>query len=253
MVNSQHLWPTHRRRKSSLQYKIHFSFHAESPVPYVEITRKIVIAVRHLKSIYLIEIGGTGSLKVPGRQFDTALDSEDFWIAYFQGCADSPGYRSYASQRFPKFATLLQRYKDIRETKDLDEEDREFLQEMTQFSKSRVRESQFIMACRATLLFFEGNHEFHWTFLSAPPGFRPGPKTGKYSVSGNGTLPIEGSQEPPYEGRLMGITVKDMAAVIADEAEMRKMEGKHWTVWTPKEFAVDVPVPDVYGSLSELK
>jgi putative NADH-flavin reductase len=222
-------------------------------VPYIEITRKIVIAVRHLKSIYLIEVGGTGSLKIPTNQFETALDSEDFWIAYFQGCADSAAYRSYADARFPKFATLLARYKDIRETQELDEEDQEFLDEMAQFSKTRVTQSHFIMACRATLLFFEGNHEFHWTFLSAPPGFRPGPKTGKYAVGGNGTLPIEGSQEPPYEGRLLGITVKDMAAVIADEAEMRKMEGKHWTAWTPKEFAVDVAVKDVYGSLSELE
>jgi putative NADH-flavin reductase len=222
-------------------------------VPYIEITRKIVIAVKQLKNIYLIMIGGTGSLSIPGKPLDTAVDSVDFWIAYFQHAADSDAYRSYASIRFPKFATLLERYKDIRQTQDLDEEDQEFLQEMAQFSKSRVTQSHFIMACRASLLFFEGNMEFNWTFLSPPPGFKPGPKTGKYALGKDAVLPVDGDQEPPWEGRLMGITVKDLAAVIADEAETRKMEGRHWTVWTPTEFAVDVAVKDVYGTLSEVE
>src|SRR5271170_5301253 len=155
-------------------------------------------------------IGGTGTLSIPGKPFDTAIDSEQFWIAYFQHAADSDAYISYAEARFPKFATLLHRYKDIRlEPPDsLDEEDHEFLKEMAQFAKSRVTQSHFIMACRASLLFFEGNSEFNWTFLSPPPGFKPGAKTGKYVVGENAVLPVDGDQEPPWEGRLMGITVK---------------------------------------------
>jgi putative NADH-flavin reductase len=223
-------------------------------VPYIEITRKVVIAVKHLKTPYLIMIGGTGSLTIPGKPFDTAVDSEDFWIAYFQHAADSKAYISYAEARFPKFATLLHRYRDIRQSTDRDEEDEEFLQEMAIFSKGRVTQSHFIMACRASLQFFEGNTAFNWTFLSPSPGFKPGAKTGKYVIGEQAVLPVEGSQEAPYEGRLLGITVKDLAGAIADEAETRKMEGKHWTVWTPTEFAVDEPLENgVYGSLSELE
>jgi putative NADH-flavin reductase len=223
-------------------------------VPYIEITRKIVIAVKHLKTPYLIMIGGTGSLSIPGKPFETAVDSEDFWVAYFQHAADSKAYISYAEDRFPKFATLLHRYRDIRQLPEHDEEDEEFLQEMASFSKGRVTQSHFIMACRASLQFFEGNTAFNWTFLSPPPGFKPGPKTGKYVIGEDAVLPIEGSQEAPYEGRLLGITVKDLAAAIADEAETRKMAGKHWTAYTPTEFAVDVPLDGgVYASLTELE
>lgn len=224
-------------------------------MPFIEITRKVVIAVKALKTPYLIMIGGTGSLSIPGKKFDTAVDSEDFWVAYFQHCADSKAYIAYAEDRFPKFATLLHRYRDVRQTPSdrLEQEDKEFLDEMSQFAKSRTKESYFIMACRASLLFFEGNTEFEWTFLSPPPGFMPGPKTGKYVVGEEAILPVDGRQEPPWEGRLLGITVKDLAGVIADEAVTQKMKGKHWTVWTPVEAAVDEPIPQIYGSLDEIE
>jgi len=224
-------------------------------VPYIEITRKVVMAVKYLKTPYLIEIGGTGSLSIPGTKFDTAIDSEDFWIAYFQHAADSKAYISYAETRFPKFATLLHRYRDIRQTpsQDITQEDLDFLTEMRSFAKSRVKESYFIMACRTSLLFFEGNVDFEWTFLSPSPGFKPGPKTGKYVIGEEAVLPVEGDLNPPWEGRLLGITVKDLAVVIVDECESRKMKGKHWTVWTPKENAVDEPIPNIYGSLNEIE
>jgi putative NADH-flavin reductase len=222
------------------------------PVPFIEITRKVVLAIKHLKTPYLIMIGGTGSLSIPGKRFSTAVDSEDFWTAYFQHAADSAAYRSYAEARFPKFATMLHRYHDIRQQSEHDEEDREFLRNMVDFSKTRVTQSHFIMACRASLQFFEGNRDFEWTFLSPSPGFKPGPKTGKYDIGEDAVMPIDGSQEPPYEGRLLGITIKDLACAIADDVESRKMKGKHWTVWTPRKDAVDVPLKDIYGSLSEL-
>jgi putative NADH-flavin reductase len=221
-------------------------------VPYIEVTRKIVLAMKALKTPYLITVGGTGSLSIPGKPYLTALDSEDFWTAYFQHAADSVAYRAYAEERFPKFALLLQRYHDIREFHERDEEDMQFMREMTTFTKSRTTESHFIMACRASLLFYQGNKDFNWTFLSPSPGFKPGPKTGKYEIGAEAMLPIDGSPTPPWEGRLLGITVKDLAAVIADEAETKKMPGKHWTVYTPREFATDEPLKSVYGSLAEL-
>ena len=222
-------------------------------MPYIEVTRKIVLAMKHLKNPYLITVGGTGSLSLPGKPYLTALDSEDFWIAYFQHAADSAAYRSYAEARFPKFAILLQRYHDIREFHERSEEDLLFMKEMTVFTKSRTTESHFIMACRASLLFYEGNRDFNWTFLSPSPGFKPGPKTGKYVIGEDAVLPLDGPDSPPYEGRLLGITVKDLAAVIVDEAETKKMASKHWTVWTPKQYAVDIPLKEIYGSLSELE
>jgi len=224
-------------------------------VPYIEITRKIVLAVKHLQTPYLIMLGGAGSLSLPGRQFSTAIDSEDFWLAFFQHAADSAAYISYAEARFPKFATLLHRYRDIRLTPpgDLDQEDHEFLTEMSLFAKSRVKESYFIMACRASLLFFEDNVGFQWTFVSPPAGFKPGPKTGKYVIGGEAVLPVQGDQEPPWEGRLLGITVKDLAAVIVDECVGQGMKGRHWTVWTPEEDAVDMPIANIYASMDELK
>jgi hypothetical protein len=126
-------------------------------VPFMEITRKLVIAIKHLQTPYLIMIGGIGSLSIPGQPFSTTVDSEAFWLAYFEQAADSNAYLSYAVARFPKFATMLYRYRDIRQQTDLDDEDQQFLQQMAEFSKSRTTQSHFIMACRASLQFFEGN------------------------------------------------------------------------------------------------
>jgi putative NADH-flavin reductase len=212
-----------------------------------------VLAIKHLKTPYLVMVGGTGSLSIPGHPFSSAVDSEDFWLAYFQHAADSVAYNSYADARFPQFATMLHRYRDVRKQSQHDEEDEDCLQEMADFSKSRVTESHFILACRTSLQFFEGNKAFEWSFLSPSAGFRPGPKTGKYVIGKDAVLPVEGSQEPPYEGRLLGITVKDIAGAIVDDAETRKMAGHHWTAWTPSEDLVDVPWKEVYGSLSELE
>jgi putative NADH-flavin reductase len=222
-------------------------------VPYLEIARKILIAVKTLKTPYLIMVGGCGSLAIPAKDFETALDSEDFWIAYFQHAADSAAYITYAEQRFPKFATLLHRYRDVRqmEVDELDEEDQEFLSEMKQFAKTRINQSYFIMACRASLQFFQGNRDLLWSFISPSAGLKPGPKTGKY-VIGDPILPIDGSQTPPYGGRLLGITIKDLASVIVDEVEAQKMLAKHWTVWTPNEDAVDEPLKQLYGTSDEV-
>jgi len=221
-------------------------------VPYIEVTRKLVIAIKQLKTPYLLTVGGTGSLSLPGKPFTTALESASFWLAYFQQAADSVAYRSYAQARFPKFSLLLQRYHDIRSTEVRSEEDEEFLDEMAQFATTRVTESHFIMACRATLQFYEGNKEFKWSFLSPSAGFKPGPRTGKYCVDENAVLPLQGGQNPPYEGRLLGITVKDLAMAVAEEVERRDMLWKHWTVWTPAEDAIDEPLPNLYASLREL-
>ena len=224
-------------------------------VPYIEIARKVVIAIKHLKTPYYFQLGGTGSLLLPSSPFDTACDSIDFWTAYFYGCSDNEAYISYADERFPKFGMQLRRYQDVRRTspEERDEEDEEFLAQMKTFAAGMVQGATFIRACRATLQFLEGNQELEWTFLSPPPGITPGPKTGKVEVGPDGVLPVEGAKEPPWEGRLRGITVKDMAAAIVDEVEGRKMVGRHWTVWTPREFVFNAPVKSCYGHLDELK
>jgi putative NADH-flavin reductase len=249
--SSQYIRPSHRRRKSPLQYLLNQP--SNLVVPYIEVTRKLIIAMKQLKTPYLITVGGGGSLALPNKPFTTALESPHFWLAYLQHAADSPAYRSYALARFPKFALMLQRYHDIRSADVHSEEDEEFLAEMVKFAGTRVTESHFIMACRATLQFYEGNKEFKWTFLSPPAGFKPGPKTGKFEVDENAVLPLRGGEEPPYEGRLLGITVRDLALAIGEEVERQTMVGKHWTAWTPEEDAVDEPPPDIYASLGELE
>lgn len=224
-------------------------------MPYIEIARKIVIAIKHLETPYLVQMGGTGSLLLPSSKFDTACDSVDFWTAYFQGCADNEAYISYADERFPKFGMQLRRYREVRNTPagDRDEEDVEFLEQMGTFARGMVKGATFIRACRATLQFLDGNRDLAWSFLSPPPGITPGPKVGKVEVGLEGVLPVEGAQEAPWEGRLRGITVKDLAGAIGDEVEGRRMAGRHWTVWTPKEFVFNAPVKSCYGHLDELK
>jgi hypothetical protein len=90
------------------------------------------------------------------------------------------------------------------------------------------------LAARAGFLFFEGNETFTWTFVSPPAIYRPGPRTGKYDVHID-LVPLapesrrtEGS-ENPYDGRMLGINVPDLAVAIVDEMEKREKIGKHWS------------------------
>jgi putative NADH-flavin reductase len=89
----------------------------------------------------------------------------------------------------------------------------------------------FVRAARTTFMFFDGNTSFKWTFASPPPMYRPGKRTGEYTVHED-VLPLDppGPDSKNLEGRLLGITVADMAVAIANDAETQENAYKHWTV-----------------------
>src|ERR1700730_3074977 len=64
-------------------------------MPFVETTRKIVLAVRRAKVPYFIMVGGCGSLYLPGQEDDTACDSRQWWLQYRCGIADSEAHVQY--------------------------------------------------------------------------------------------------------------------------------------------------------------
>ena len=100
----------------------------------------------------------------------------------------------------------------------------------------------FVRAGRTTFMFFDGNTSFKWSYASPPPMYRPGKRTGEYRIVQD-KLPLnpEGSDSVDLEGRLLGITVADMAVAIADDAERQENLGKHWTAVGSLED--DTPAP----------
>ena len=93
-------------------------------------------------------------------------------------------------------------------------------------------------------MFFDGNRSFKWSYASPPPMYRPGGRTGKYDVVQD-LLPLrdigddQGSAN--LEGKLLGITVADMAVAIADDAETQANAYNHWTAVGSLED--DTPAP----------
>ena len=131
------------------------------------------------------------------------------------------------------------------------QEDPEYIKEYEKKVMAADNSLTFVRAARAIYMFFDGNRSFKWTFTSPPPLCRPGRRTGKYNVIGD-SLPLDpqGPDSENLEGRLLGITVADMAVAIADEAETRANAYKHWTVIGSLED--DTPTPS-YLTLADIR
>jgi putative NADH-flavin reductase len=202
-------------------------------VQFIEISRKIVLAARDAKVNCTIMVGGCGSLNVPGELLDTCVDSQEWWLAYRRGMADSPAHLTYMEERYgPAAAKGLKAYHDARVQAAAGKGTAETQSIIESHEKDLVNDqaSGFIRACRATFMFFDRNTSFRWTFVSPPTLFRSGPRTGEYKVVID-KVPVKGDQNDGTNvtGRLHGIAARDLAIAIADESEKQSHEGKHWS------------------------
>ncbi|KXJ87812.1 hypothetical protein Micbo1qcDRAFT_178883 [Microdochium bolleyi] len=202
--------------------------------PFIEVVRRLILAVREVKNLYFIFIGGAGSLHIPGTIGTCTVDHPDFFVAYRRAIADSEAHTSYMEERLGHMGDALRKFRNARMAErrgEATEETRSFIENYEAEAKSRDHALDFIQAGRTAFMFFDGNTLFDWTFVSPPPLYRSGTGTGSYAVAVD-DVPLTGSQttDNMFEGRLTGITAPDLAAAVADEAERRSYKGQHWTV-----------------------
>jgi putative NADH-flavin reductase len=74
-----------------------------------------------------------------------------------------------------------------------------------------------------TLMFFEHDMTYDWSFFSPPLGLYPGNRRGKYTLGGT-ELPMIGE-------RYAGLSLGGAAVVLLDEIENPKHTRKHWTAY----------------------
>ncbi|KAJ3538858.1 hypothetical protein NM208_g5728 [Fusarium decemcellulare] len=204
--------------------------------PFLETNRKIILGAKGSRVPYFIMVGGCGSLNMPGSWFQTCSESEDFWLAYHRSIADSLAHIDYMEKRFGNMEAL-RKYRESR-LKLLEGEDdpttREFVENHEREIIKNDRALNFITACRTSYMFFEGNTSFKWTFVSPPPMYRSGTRTGTYQLSFD-ELPLKASKNTTnvhgLEGRLTGISAADLAIAIGDEIEAQQKAGRHWTAY----------------------
>jgi putative NADH-flavin reductase len=211
------------------------------------LTRKIVLAIKLAKIPYFIKIGGTGSLYVPNYKGGhvTACDYPEFWRAYRHQIADSEAHTQYMEERLAPIGQGLRKLRNARIARRENRatsEDHEFIADYERKVMAADDSLTFVRAGRTTFMFFDGNTSFKWSYASPPPMYRPGKRTGEYRIVQD-KLPLnpEGSDSDDLEGRLLGITVADMAVAIADDAESRANAGNHWTAVGSLED--DTPAP----------
>jgi len=204
--------------------------------PFVELCRKIVLAVKLAKVPYLIKIGGTSSLYVPNYKGGhvTACDYPEFWRAYRHQIADSEAHTQYMEDRLRPIGEglrILRNARIARREGRATKQDLDYIAEYERKVMAADDSLTFVRAARTTFMMFDGNTSFPWTFASPPPMYRPGKRSGEYTVMED-ILPLDppGPDSKNLEGRLMGITVADMAVAIADDAETQANKWKHWTV-----------------------
>lgn len=235
-------------------------------MPFLEVTRKIILAVRvassssqhHHHPLYLIQIGGTGSLHIRGRSasFQTVAETPDFWLAYRRGIADSAAHTAYMEERLGPLGARLRSYRNARMAArkgTSTAETEAVIQEVEEKIKAGDDAKEFVTGARTSFMFFDGNGAFAWSYVSPPALYRAGRRTGAYEW-GVDYLPLKGPGDPMdgrvLEGRLQGISAADLAIAVADEAEGRERVGKHWSAWVA-DMGDDEPAPS-YVTLADV-
>ncbi|TVY45820.1 Uncharacterized protein LSUB1_G000068 [Lachnellula subtilissima] len=228
------------------QYGPHSAGHeALQYMPFLEVTRKIVLAIRSAKVGYFIMVGGCGSLFMPGSLERCVLEDKDWWMSYRRGIADSEAHTSYMEDRLGPMGSGLRAYRNARIAKasgNTSDETEKVIEEYEGYVRSNDKALVFVTACRTSFMFFDGNTAFPWTFVSPPALYRPGRRTGAYDIQFD-VLPVKGDEKYPknLDGRLHGISASDMAIAIADEAEGKKKKWRHWTAFA--DMSDDTPTP----------
>lgn len=192
---------------------------------------------------YFMMTGGTGSLQLPDRPFETVLDQPKWWLSvqrYLFNSAASTAERIEQLGLSGTAAEETRAYRDaqlaVKDGKATDEQRRIVQQNESRILNGDAHIPELPLAARASFMMFEGNAAFKWSFLSPPPGYRRATRTGKYEIKFDElplrTLPqhrSKGQSVPEIEERLLGISVPDLALAVVDEAETQEKAGKHWT------------------------
>ncbi|KAK9355586.1 hypothetical protein V1523DRAFT_404594 [Lipomyces doorenjongii] len=197
---------------------------------YMEAVRQVLLAFklatrqRPFERPYLIVIGGTGSLIMPGTGGVNVVDYDPFWLDYVRSISRSVVHVAYCKEINPTFGEMMEKYREILMKGERANEGQ--FEQMKRYEEMMTNmDHDFVRACCTSYLFYDGNELFDWTFISPPAMYCPGKRTGEYDVHMQDSLPL-----PAEEGDLLpGISASDMAIVIADEAERKGMKWKHWT------------------------
>ncbi|KAF6785035.1 nad-dependent epimerase dehydratase [Colletotrichum sojae] len=223
---------------------------------FVESTRTVLIATQAARVPYFFMVGGAGSMLVPDKPFVTAADDPRFFHAYVRDAIASEAYVDHAQKWAGEDAIHLKKAREAL----LAEEAGTGTPETRRLLKA-VHENMFHMdgqvvdfmtGARATSMFFEGNNSIKWTYMSPPPLYRPGRRTGSYEIAVD-VMPLKqagphNKGDAIFDGRLHGITLPGIAIAIADEVETKEKVGKHWTPYVPD---IDNTLGPVYARIGD--
>lgn len=178
-------------------------------------------AVKASACPYLVFVGGVGSLWT---ERGVQMMDDPWWPewyintstpAYMQHLADMTGIEAF---------TLVARERAAMDARGEPPHAPLRSEEARGFMAALGGGHELAQGLRAAFEIFAEDRTFAWTFASPPWCLMHGPRTGGYTITRH-DLPL-------VDGVPAGISVKDMAIALADEAEHRRMPYEHWSAST---------------------
>jgi uncharacterized protein len=187
----------------------------------VEGAWRIKRAVKSAGSPYLVYVGGVGSLWT---ERGVQMMDDPWWPDWYISTSTPAYMRHLRDMTHIEGFELLAREREQMDACGAAPNAPLQSDEARGFIAALGGGHELAQGLRAAFEIFAQDRTFDWTFASPPWCLMHGPRTGFYAVSKH-DIPLNGDVPA-------GISVKDMAVALVDEAENRRLPFEHWSAST---------------------
>lgn len=187
----------------------------------VEAAWRIKRSIKTAGSPYLVFVGGVGSLWT---ERGVQMMDDPWWPEWYINTSTPAYMRHLRDMTHIEAFEFVAREREELDTSGAPPHSPLQSEEARGFMAALGGGHELAQGLRAAFEIFAEDRTFNWTFASPPWCLMHGPRTGSYEITKH-DIPLK-------DGVPAGISVKDMAIALADEAEQRNLSFEHWSAST---------------------